>query len=79
MISILVCCVIGMSVLLAMGGIWLKFHPKFLKPLFHDTFGWHEPDDSVSFDGCSQCSRCKFCGKEILQDSQGNWFAKDEC
>lgn len=35
---------------------------------------WHKPSDSMGFDGCSFTSICKICGKEILMDSQGNWF-----
>ena len=37
---------------------------------------WHRPKESEenSFDGCSEHNHCKFCGKEIMQDSQGNWF-----
>lgn len=40
----------------------------------HDILGWHKPDDTHEFDGCSEHSHCRFCGKEIMQDSQGNWF-----
>lgn len=47
---------------------WFKF-------FYHDLLGWHTPDDGPeSFDGCSIHARCKHCGKEIMQDSQGNWF-----
>ena len=43
--------------------------------LFHKTLGWHFPDDNPkAFDGLSVHARCRFCGKEIMQDSQGNWF-----
>lgn len=44
------------------------------KWFYHDILQWHLPNDTQSFDGCSFCSHCKYCGKEILQDSQGNWF-----
>ena len=27
--------------------------------------------------GCSMYSYCRFCHKEIMQDSQGNWFTFD--
>lgn len=38
--------------------------------------GWHFPKkEYMSFDGCSLASICKYCEKEILQDSQGNWFS----
>lgn len=46
---------------------------KFRKFLCN-VLGWHKPKDEVYFDGCSFVSVCRFCGKKILQDSQGNWF-----
>lgn len=46
---------------------WLKF-------FYHDVMEWHMPIEEVGYDGCSFISKCKFCGKEIMQDSQGNWF-----
>ncbi len=47
-----------------------------LKFIYHDILGWHEPDKNAKIwsDGCSSHCRCKHCGKEIMQDSQGNWF-----
>jgi hypothetical protein len=44
------------------------------KWFYHNILGWHKPTKEISFDGCSKCSTCKICSKEILQDSQGNWF-----
>lgn len=44
------------------------------KRFYHDVLGWHKPTDEKEFDGCNICSHCKYCGKEIMQDSQGNWF-----
>ena len=44
------------------------------KWLYHDIMGWHQPSEKETFNGCSFCSTCKHCGKEIMQDSQGNWF-----
>ena len=43
---------------------------------FHDVMGWHIPDDKEpqESDGCNVHAHCKFCGKEIMQDSQGNWY-----
>lgn len=42
---------------------------------FHDALGWHQPDNSPQWsDGCSLHAKCKWCGMEIMQDSQGNWF-----
>lgn len=39
---------------------------------YHDFLGWHRPD------GSSRHTRCKYCKKDILQDSQGNWFTFEE-
>ena len=52
------------------------FYEKFgwFKGFYHDVLGWHKPTDEREFDGCSLQSKCKYCGKEIMQDSQGNWF-----
>ena len=46
------------------------------KRWYHDVLGWHEPkeDADQTFDGVSVHCVCKHCGKEIMQDSQGNWF-----
>lgn len=34
---------------------------------------WHKPL-GVQWNGLSLYSRCRHCKREILQDSQGNWF-----
>ena len=39
-----------------------------------DILDWHIPQNPIEFDGASYCSKCKYCNREILQDSQGNWF-----
>lgn len=39
-----------------------------------NVLGLHKPDKTLSFDGCSFHSVCKYCGNGIMQDSQGNWF-----
>ena len=46
------------------------------KWFFHNVLGWHSPknDNDVWCDGCSFHCKCKHCGKDIMQDSQGNWF-----
>lgn len=48
---------------------WFKF-------FYHDILGWHTPDKKIEqwSDGCSQHAICKHCGRDIMQDSQGNWF-----
>ena len=52
----------------------LYFEFGWFKWFYHDVLGWHKPTDEKEFDGCSLHSKCKYCGKEIMQDSQGNWF-----
>ena len=46
-----------------------------LQRYFHDHVGWHFPANGITgWDGASFHATCKFCGKDIMQDSQGNWF-----
>lgn len=40
-----------------------------------DKLDWHKPMKYKTFDGVNTKSRCKFCKRPILQDSQGNWFS----
>jgi len=35
---------------------------------------WHKPKEEITKDEVNTHSICKFCGKEIMQDSQGGWF-----
>lgn len=44
------------------------------KRFYHDVLQWHEPVNEFGWNGCSMCSCCKYCGEEIMMDSQGNWF-----
>lgn len=63
-------CIIG----LIFAPFYFKF--GFCKKFFHDVLGWHTPTETEknTFIGCSMRNHCKFCGKEIMKDSQGNWF-----
>lgn len=59
-------------------GIIYLIHPfKCLAWFYHGILGWHKPDKTQFNDDCSFHSHCRFCGKEIMQDSQGNWFTFD--
>ena len=51
----------------------LYTHYGFFKRFFHNGLHWHEPT-AIWFDGFQVHSICKHCGKEIIRDSQGNWF-----
>ena len=42
--------------------------------LFCKILGWHKAPTKQGFDGCSKNGECPRCGKEVMQDSQGNWF-----
>lgn len=40
-----------------------------------DVFGWHNGSGGAKYhDGCSFHARCSKCGREVMLDSQGNWF-----
>lgn len=72
-VLILISIFLAVNWLLAVIWTITPFRP--FKRLYHDILGWHEPGNgSESFDGASFHAKCRFCGKEIMQDSQGNWF-----
>ena len=54
--------------------IVLYFKKGWFKFFYHDVLKWHRPSDQYYSDGCSNHSVCKYCGENIMQDSQGNWF-----
>lgn len=62
--------------LLGLAWIFTPFRP--CKWFFHDILGWHEPDPRKGIEMDPYCvnihGTCKYCGKHITQDSQGNWF-----
>ena len=68
--------IVGIISLPVIAFIFAPFYFKFgfMKWLFHDIYGWHEPDGKYTYKGCTVHSHCKFCGEEIMQDGQGNWF-----
>jgi hypothetical protein len=41
-----------------------------------NVLGWHRPDKTIKVCGINRISKCKYCGREIMKDSQGNWFAE---
>lgn len=72
--NLLILCVMVITALFYLSMImYLKF--GWFHKLYHDILKCHMPDDSKqTFDGCSMHATCKYCGKDIMQDSQGNWF-----
>lgn len=51
-------------------GIWNR-----LRQWTHDVLDWHREVHVIGHDGCSLQGRCCYCGRRVLQDSQGNWFS----
>ena len=68
-ILVVICGIIGFLMVLFMVLCFV-----FRKSIGHDIMGWHECDNITGFDGCSKHGICKYCGKECMQDGQGNWF-----
>lgn len=58
------------------GPVVLYFKFGWFKGFYHDILGWHRPDynKGMTCDEVNTHAVCKHCGKEIMQDSQGNWF-----
>ena len=71
---ILVLEIFVVSIVIFLCGAVLYLTTGLGKRVYHDVMEWHMPTESQGFDGCSFTSTCKYCGKEIMQDSQGNWF-----
>lgn len=62
------------NALVIAGSIWWIKPYRAMTWFFHGVLGWHKPNDITWSDGCSEHSVCRFCGNDIMQDSQGNWF-----
>lgn len=41
---------------------------------FCKVLGWHKEPEETTYDGLTFKGKCSRCGKEVMQDSQGNWF-----
>lgn len=75
LVKILEIIAIIISIMLVSGFIYMISNGRIFNWFYHDVLEWHLPDGKPQeFDGCSIHTHCKFCGKEIMQDSQGNWF-----
>lgn len=73
--TILYCILFFGIIMLTTGICYMLSGGKLFNKVYHDYFEWHLPINSIGFDGLSFCSHCKFCGRRILQDSQGSWFS----
>ena len=66
-------CVSWLVFLLIGGAIYWRF--GLFKKFFHGVLEWHKPKSGIEgYDGASFHATCKYCGKDIMMDSQGNWF-----
>lgn len=75
-IKIILFCICSLIIIMLITGVcYMLSGGKLFNKVYHDYFEWHLPINSIGFDGLSSLSCCKFCGKRILQDSQGNWFS----
>lgn len=75
MLTLLCIFVVLLLIFWFVGLLWSISPYRPFKKFYHDILGWCEPDGKgKTFDGCSIHARCRFCGKDIMQDSQGNWF-----
>ena len=45
-----------------------------LRKFLCNVLGWHKPSDCINKYEILTFSKCKYCGKQIIKDSQGNWF-----
>jgi hypothetical protein len=64
---------------LLFGQLWLYRAPiRRLRLFFCNRLGQHHAGKNKVFDGLSYVSVCPWCGKYVMQDGQGNWFAVDE-
>lgn len=41
---------------------------------FCKTFGWHKAPKQKNLEGISLKGTCPVCAKDVMQDSEGNWF-----
>lgn len=55
----------------------LKTLFEWIRTFLHDTLGWHDGKLGPRwFDGASIHAACSQCSREVMQDSQGNWFLR---
>ena len=69
------------SVLLVLWYIPFVLYVRFglFRWLYHGVLKWHQPDKTKKWEGGYFIrSTCKFCGKDITRDNQGNWWSDDE-
>ena len=55
-------------------GLPLYYMYGFGKLIYHDFLGWHSPTDKKEKWDKTLVSKCKYCSKDIFQDSHGFWI-----
>lgn len=56
------------------GSFFLYNEFGWFKHFYHDFLERHKPTDECFSDELNTHGICKYCGKHIVRDSQGNWF-----
>ena len=66
---------IGIVLFFLVSLIFLAINNRFLPKWFCDHLHWHlEPEINTGFNGCSFTGTCPRCGRDVMMDSNGNWF-----
>ena len=66
---------IGMTALMIYAiDMTLIFNNKSLPIDFCHELGWHLPPTDIKCMGINLNGKCPRCGKDVILDSQGNWF-----
>lgn len=74
MIALAICVIVLVGIfLLVVTSLYDRF-VGFESQWFCKKMGWHLAPKQQGFDGCSMNGCCPRCHKEVMQDSQGNWF-----
>lgn len=60
------------------GDVKFKDAPHKIRWILCHGLGWHVPDDGIYGIGINNVSKCKHCGRYIIQDSQGGWFESSQ-
>lgn len=63
-----------MPIMIPMAAFGMIVEPFSKTTFWCDFLGWHKAPDEVGFDGCSLNGVCPRCQKNVLQDSNGDWF-----
>lgn len=65
---------VGIVLFVLIVSLMCCFFNKHLPIWFCNKLGWHLAPREKGWNGCSMTGVCPRCNKEVLMDSQGNWF-----